>query len=104
MSILVGNSEMVGDDNNWKNHPLLPKYSDKDELIHHIISELKIPLESILNMYLVGSRLYNCHEIESDYDIFVIVKDDFQLPPIDNINWLETEGDEILLSSQESII
>jgi predicted nucleotidyltransferase len=43
-------------------------------MIDHIATKLKIPLISILNVYLVGSRLWKTNTDKSDYDYYIVVK------------------------------
>ncbi|EFC37296.1 predicted protein [Naegleria gruberi] len=80
------------------------KFTSKNQLIEFICHELNFPLNSIINLYLVGSRLYNCHDENSDYDLFMIIQNDFTLPKIDKLKWFEVENDKILLESQKEII
>ncbi|KAL0482430.1 hypothetical protein AKO1_000535, partial [Acrasis kona] len=43
--------------------------------------------DQILNIYLFGSRLYQCHKSHSDYDLIVVVNGDY----FDGSKLIETE-------------
>jgi predicted nucleotidyltransferase len=51
--------------------------------LEKLIDVMTIPYEQILNVYLYGSRVYECNkenEETSDWDFVVVVKDDTKLP------------------------
>ena len=64
---------------------------------------LKIPIKQMINLYVGGSRLYNCHSPNSDFDIFLIVKDETELPKVDHLNWCEMEPDDVILETMEKV-
>ncbi|KAG2379112.1 hypothetical protein C9374_007750 [Naegleria lovaniensis] len=70
----------------------------------HFVSQiLKIPIEQMINLYVGGSRLYNCHSPNSDYDLFLIVKNETELPKVDHVNWCEMEPDDVILETIEKV-
>ena len=66
-----------------------------------VCSQLGIPLEKMINLYVGGSRLYGCHHEKSDYDLFLIVHNDTTLPQVNNKEWVSMEDDNILLTTKE---
>ncbi|KAL9644912.1 hypothetical protein ABK040_005392 [Willaertia magna] len=45
--------------------------------IHSIIDIIQFPKETLFNLYQTGSRVYKTNTIDSDYDFFCIITDDF---------------------------
>ncbi|KAL9646506.1 hypothetical protein ABK040_006565 [Willaertia magna] len=64
------------------------------------ISEmLSIPIEQMIALYVCGSRLFNIHTSESDYDFVLIVTNDTILPEVNHKEWEKMEEDEVLVGS-----
>lgn len=80
-------------------HPFKPTVENVSEM-------LSIPIPNMISLYMSGSRLYGNNRENSDYDLFLIVTDETDLPKItENTSqeWVHMEEDEIMLDTLSKI-